>query len=116
MKSLNCLNNPDATIRDLLSCLYDLNGEDLRVFEICQSLKKFNLDEVARQAVKDRTTIHRILQKLVSAGLVTKEFDSIPRGGRVTVFEAMPVSAVKTQINERMRNLEENVSKILSKL
>ncbi|MDS0256896.1 helix-turn-helix domain-containing protein [Thermoplasmatales archaeon AK] len=116
MKSLNCLNNPEATIADLLSCLYDLNVEELRIFQMCMKLGRFNLDEIAEMAAKDRTTIHRILQKLVSAGLVTKEFGSIPRGGRISVFGAMPLSVIKMQIRDRMRNLEENVSRILESL
>lgn len=116
VKSLNCLSNPGATIADLLSCLYDLNVEELRIFQLCSRLGKFNLDEIAEIAAKDRTTVHRILQKLVSVGLVTKEFGSIPRGGRISVFEAMPLSAIKMQIQDRMRKLEENVSRILEAL
>ncbi|MEM0155855.1 MAG: hypothetical protein QW597_04550 [Thermoplasmataceae archaeon] len=81
---------------DLLSCLYSLNTAECDLFFSLYGMSEISLDSLAQRANKDRSTVHRILEKLVMAGLCFKDSVSLENGGYRNIYYTIePVSLVE---------------------
>lgn len=83
---------------DLLRCMYNLADMDMEALRLMLSEGPFKAEVLAERLGRDRSTVYRSLQKLVSCQVVTKETRSLDRGGYYHVYAAVP----KDLLRERM--------------
>jgi predicted transcriptional regulator len=57
-----------------------------------------NANELADQMGKDRSTVYRALQKMLTCGMVLRETRSIPRGGYFHVYRAIGRKELKEKL------------------
>lgn len=105
MDSIDFLTRKGATCTDLLSCLYNLKPVDLAV--LCEVAKRENatLDQIAEAVERDRSSTHRCLAKLVSAGLVHKQSRTLKSGGYYHVYSIVEPSKIKDQARQRVNDI-----------
>ena len=77
------------TCQDLVQCAYSLNGFEIEVYARLLETGPLNANDLADQMCKDRSTVYRALQKMLSCGMVLRETCSIPRGGYLHVYRAI---------------------------
>lgn len=101
------------TCTDLLRCMYNLSDMDMETLTLLLTDGPFKADDLADRLGRDRSTVYRSLQKLVSCQVVTKETRSLDRGGYFHVYAAVP----KDVLRERLEHcVEEWHSRVLTLL
>ena len=102
MSSIALLTRRGASCSDLLNCLYDLTPVESELFYILIKNSPKTLDQLAKLIKRDRSTTHRCLQKLVSAGLSYKETKGLKEGGYYHVYSATELSKIKNQSEQKV--------------
>jgi predicted transcriptional regulator len=98
---------------DLLSCLYSLNTAECDLFFSLYGLSELSLDTLARKAGKDRSTVHRILEKLVMAGLCFKDSVSLENGGYRNIYYTLDPAALVEKLEYDVARIEDGLESAL---
>ena len=91
-KNINC--------SDVLECTFDLNKADVKVFRKLKELGESRVEDLAQKLNKDRSTVYRSLQKLVSCEICIKETKTIEKGGYYHVYSCNDILKVKEKMKE----------------
>ena len=117
--SVNTLTRMNATVKDLFIQLYDLSPLDLDILFMLISKKNddkpMTLDEVSKEADRDRSTTFRSLQKLVSLGLCVKETKTIKDGGYFHVYSVVDMETFKKETERKVKDLQKSLDRLLKK-
>ena len=114
MDSIQLLTRKGATCSDLLSCLYNLKTIDLEVFLEVARKDCATLDQVSESVQRDRSSIHRCLSKLVSAGLVHKQSRTLKSGGYYHVYSVVEPSKIKEQARQKVKEITEGLEDLIN--
>ncbi|MCL5877637.1 MAG: hypothetical protein M1540_07490 [Candidatus Bathyarchaeota archaeon] len=109
MDSIQSLTKKNATCQDLLSCLYNLKPTDLEVLLTVAKNEGSTLDEIAHKVQRDRSSIHRILSKLLTANLVTKQTKTLKGGGYYHCYTMLDPTLIKKHAKERVREITKSL-------
>ena len=115
--SIATLTRVNSTVKDLFVYLYNLSTleTDLILLLMLNSKNPMTLEQVSNQLNRDKSTVFRSLQKLVSLGIVTKETRTIKEGGYFHVYSAIDTKTFKTQTEKKVKELEASFQRILRK-
>jgi predicted transcriptional regulator len=116
--SVNTLTRMNATVKDLFIQLYDLSPLDLDILFMLISKKDhepMTLDDVSKEADRDRSTTFRSLQKLVSLGLCVKETKTIKDGGYFHVYSVVDMETFKKETERKVKDLQKSLDRLLKK-
>ncbi len=109
MNSIQILTKRDATCSDLLGCLYNLKPIDIEVFLEVARTKNATLTQISELVNRDRSSIHRCLSKLVSAGLVFKQSRTLKSGGYYHVYSTAEAFKIKENARQRVKEITESL-------
>lgn len=120
---VNTLTRLNATVKDLFIQLYDLAPLDMDILFMLIAAnnvkndddKPMTLDGISEAVDRDRSTIFRSLQKLVSLGLVVKETKTIKEGGYFHVYSAVDMETFKAETEKRVKDLQKSLDRLLKK-
>ncbi len=90
----------DASCRDIVKCLYRLSDFELAIYRKLVKQGPQKADDLAPVLKKDRSTVYRALQKLVSSGLAFRDTKTIDRGGYYHVYAAVSPEALKQKLHK----------------
>jgi predicted transcriptional regulator len=113
MNNLPTIGTKKATCQDLLTCLYNLKTTDLEVLLTTAKNPDATLDQIAQKVQRDRSSIHRILAKLVSANLVTKQSKSIKGGGYYHTYSMVEPKKIKKHAKERLEEITQSLNELI---
>jgi predicted transcriptional regulator len=113
MDNIQLLTRRGATCSDLLSCLYNLKPLDLEVFLEVAKNENSTLTQIAEIVHRDRSSTHRCLSKLVSAGLVHKQSKTIKGGGYYHVYSMVEASKIKEYARQRVEEITESLESLI---
>jgi predicted transcriptional regulator len=108
----------NATVKDLFIQLYDLSPLDLDILFMLISKKNdepMTLDQISKEADRDRSTTFRSLQKLVTLGLCIKETKTVKEGGYYHVYSVVDMETFKKETERRVRDLQKSLERLLKK-
>ncbi len=88
-----------ATCRDIVKCVYGLSDFELLIYKKLVKQGPLKADDLAPSVKKDRSTVYRALQKLVSSGLAFRETKTIERGGYFHVYTAVQTNQLKQRLH-----------------
>ena len=114
MDSIQLLTRRGATCSDLLSCLYNLKPIDLEIFLEVARKGSASLDQVSESVHRDRSSVHRCLSKLVSAGLVHKQSRTLKSGGYYHVYSAVEPSKIKEQARQKVKEITAGLEDLIN--
>ena len=115
---INTLTRLNATVKDLFIQLYDLSPLDLEILFMLISKKNdepMTLDQISKEADRDRSTTFRSLQKLVGLGLCIKDTKTIKEGGYYHVYSVVDMKTFKIETERRVRDLQKGLERLLKK-
>ena len=115
---INTLTRMNATVKDLFIQLYDLSPLDLDILFMLISKKNeepMTLDQISKEADRDRSTTFRSLQKLVTLGLCIKETKTIKEGGYYHVYSVVDMETFKMETERKVRDLQKSLERLLKK-
>jgi predicted transcriptional regulator len=113
MDSIQLLTRRGATCSDLLSCLYNLKPIDLEVFLEVAKNENATLDQIAQLVQRDRSSTHRCLSKLVSAGLVHKQAETLKGGGYCHIYSIVEPFKIKEHARQRVKEITESLESLI---
>ncbi len=113
MDSIQTITRVGASCRDLLSCLYNLKPIDLCVFLEVAKNPDATLDQIAELVQRDRSSTHRVLAKLISADLVSKQTRTIRGGGYYHVYNAANPAQIRGHARQRVKEITESFERLI---
>lgn len=116
MKSLSCLSEKGAGFTDLVGCLFSLNDLELEILNALENGAVMSLDDLAGIVGRNRTTVFRSIDKLISLGFIFKIISSLSRGGRIASYRRTGPEELKRLIYERKTSICENFERIIEKI
>lgn len=118
---INALTRINSTVRDLFIYLYNLSPLELDILltlitKSSNDNKNFmTLEELTRELDRDKSTVFRSLQKLVSLGICLKETRTIKEGGLYHAYSVIDIESFKLETEKRVKELEKSFNRILKK-
>src|ERR671930_717051 len=108
---------PSATVKDLLVFLYQLCPLDVDVLFILlkhsnnnrKGERSMSLEEIAKEAHREKSTVFRSLQKLVNLGLCTKETVTGKRKGYHHIYSVLDSKAFKKEVEKEAQLIVEQI-------
>lgn len=113
MDSLQVLTRKGATCSDLLTCLYGLKPIEIEVLLKAAKRGSSTVDEIAADVRRDRTTTHRCLSKLASAGLVYRRTSSLKGGGYYHAYAVVEPGKIKEVAAGKVREVAESLQRLV---
>jgi predicted transcriptional regulator len=111
--SLHVLTRKGATCSDLLTCLYGLKPIEIEVLLGTAKRGASTVDEVAAEVKRDRTTTHRCLSKLASAGLVYRRTYSMKGGGYYHAYSVVEPKKIREEASGKVREITESLLRLV---
>lgn len=100
---------------DLLRCMYNLSDMDMEVLRLLLAEGPFRAEDLAERLGKDRSTVYRSLQKLVSCQVISKETKSLERGGYYHVYATVPRDVLRERLEHCIEEWHSRVSMFLDR-
>ena len=113
MDSIQFLTRKEATCQDLLSCMYNLKPIDLEVFLQVAKNQWATLDQIAESVKRDRSSTHRVLAKLQSAGLIHKQSRGLKGGGYYHIYAAANPEKIKENAKQRVKEITDSLQNLI---
>jgi len=102
-----------ASCSDLISCLYALNSTEIDIFFSLYGMEEITLERLSTAAGRDKSTIHRILEKLVSAGLCFKDTKAMEKGGFRNIYYTISPEKLIEKITYDAEKISEGLNSAL---
>lgn len=103
------------TLKDLVQCNYSLNESEYHIFaEIIKSKKGLSVKELVDKVKKDRTTVQKILTKLLNRKLLMKRQINLDRGFMFVYFSKNKdeiIGEIEGNVEEYFVKIRESIQK-----
>ena len=86
--------------KDIVQCAFSLNDFEVDVYRAASMSGPVRADELADAMGKDRSTVYRALQKLMSCGMVHRETKSLEKGGYYHMYEAINKDILRSKLEQ----------------
>lgn len=104
-----------VTLKDLVQCNYNLNDSEYLIFsQLVMSKRGLSVKEIVDKVEKDRTTVQKILTKLLKRGLLMKRQVNLDRGFMFVYFSKNKEEIVK-EIEANVNSYFESIKQSLEK-
>ena len=113
MDSIQSVTRRGATCSDLLSCLYNLKPIDMEVLIEVAKNQEAMLTQIAELVHRDRSSTHRCLSKLVSAGLVHKQSKTLEGVGYYHVYSIAEPEQIKEYARQRVKEITDSLESLI---
>jgi predicted transcriptional regulator len=100
---------------DLIQCAYSLGEFEVEVYDVLLEQGPLRADELASRVGKDRSTVYRALQKLMTCGMASRETKSIERGGYYHVYRAIDRDALRLRLEKCVQDWYARMNEVLDK-
>jgi predicted transcriptional regulator len=94
---------------DFVKCVFSLNDTDILILKSIPENEGKSINDITKMIKKDRSTIHRSLDKLVSCNICYKERKSGKKRGFIDYYYTIPD---KELLRRAEKNLDDCYSKI----
>lgn len=113
---ISAITRMNSTVKDLFIYLYDLSPLELDLlFFLIKNKKPLTMEELARKADRDKSTIFRSLQKLVGSGICIKDTKTLKEGGYYHAYSAIDMESFRMETEKRVKELHESFDRLLRK-
>jgi predicted transcriptional regulator len=113
---LSSITRLNATVKDLLIYLFDLAPLEIDLlFTLMKARKSLTVDDLAKKLSRDRTTIFRSVQKLVSVGICAKDTKTLKDGGYYHIYSAVDKETFKLAVEMKIKEVQQSFDRILKK-
>ena len=103
------------TCKDLVQCAFNLNEFEVSVYCHLLEMGPSRADDLAQGMDRDRSTVYRSLQKLMSCGMVYRETRSIERGGYFHLYAPISKEAMKDKLERCVEEWHGRMLEMLTK-
>jgi len=105
----------EANCRDIVQCAYNLSELELEVYKKLLEMGPSRSDDVSTMLNKNRSTVYRSLQKLISCGICYRETKSLEQGGYFHLYVAIDKEALRKKMMECVDEWKERIDEAISR-
>ncbi|MFZ0695969.1 MAG: MarR family transcriptional regulator [Nitrososphaeraceae archaeon] len=107
----------NSTIKDLFTNIFDLSPleVDLLLFLIANNDAYMTLEQLAKETNRDKSTVFRSLQKLVTLGICIKETKTMKGGGYYHTYGAIDVKSFKIITERKVKEIQQSFDRLLKR-
>lgn len=103
------------SLKELVQCNYNLNESEYLIFaEIIKSKKGLSVKDLVEKIDKDRTTVQKILTKLLNRKLLMKRQINLDRGFMFVYFSKNKdeiITEIEANVDEYFARIKESILK-----
>lgn len=104
-----------VSLKDLVQCNYSLNDSEYVIFsQLILSKSGLSVKEIVEKVDKDRTTVQKILAKLLKRGLLMKRQVNLDRGFMFVYFSKNKteiIAEIEKNVESYFLNIKESLEK-----
>ncbi|MGM0398702.1 MAG: helix-turn-helix domain-containing protein [Halobacteriota archaeon] len=105
----------DMQCEGLLECMHGLKTLDKEVFKSLTSAEEpLTVDEIADRVDRERSTAYRAVQRLLSAGFITKEQVNYEQGGYYHVYKPTDPDAIAEDMQRLLNDWYAKMGQLIS--
>ena len=105
----------DMQCEGLLECMHGLKTLDKEVFkELTSTDDPLTVDEIADRVDRERSTAYRAVQRLLSAGFITKEQVNYDQGGYYHVYKPTDPDAIAKDMQRLLNDWYAKMGQLIS--
>lgn len=105
-----------SSCQDLMRCAYSLNEFEVHLYKKLSEVGPVRVDELAKHLGKERSTVYRALQKLMSCGMCYRETRALERGGYYHVYLAADRTELRRKLEQCVSDWHERMMRALSRI
>lgn len=98
---------------DLIKCVFNLNETDIKIIQSFSGNQGKTIKEITKIVGKDRSTVHRSLEKLISCHLCYKERKSGETRGFVDYYYLIPIKDILEMVESNLDKCYSKIKRIL---
>jgi predicted transcriptional regulator len=111
--SIRLLTRADCSCSDVFSCLFCLSPPEIDLLNILlKSNKELTLENLSDRLRRNKGTVFRALQKLVSLNLCDKAARTRTAGGYYHVYTAADIDAIENNTRQRIAEVQRALTRI----
>jgi predicted transcriptional regulator len=103
----------EFTCSELVWCVFNLNDTDIQVFTTISKKKGMTVNQISQIIKKDRSTVHRSLEKLIACNLCYRERKSGPTRGFVDYYHTILIQEVFNKAEQRLDTCYQKLKKLI---
>ena len=113
--SMNEYLSQDMECEGLLECMHGLKGLDKEVFKmLADTDEPLTVDEIAERVDRERSTAYRAVQRLLSAGFITKEQVNYEQGGYYHVYKPTDPDVIAEDMQRLLNDWYAKMGQLIS--
>jgi len=116
MVNITQLTRRGSTCTDFLTCIYDLSTSDAYVFSVLKKNGTMTLDQLSEKIHRNRSTVFKSLQRLVSVGIVYKTPRTLQAGGKYYEFHVNDPLIIRKRAEAVVSDIQNSMKKLLNDL
>lgn len=105
-----------ASCEDLLRCMMNIGDLELSILRRLLKKGPQRSEDLSRHLRRDRSIVHRGLQRLMACGLVVREKRNLDQGGYFYVYTSIPTSMIKRKMKDCIDNMYTNMKGLVDDL
>ena len=98
----------------IIKCVFNLSNTDLEILQSFQEDNGLTIKELTNKIGKDRSTIQRSLEKLISCRLCYKERKSGKPRGFVYYYYRIPIKEILQHIDQNLDECYQKIKNIIT--
>ncbi len=102
-----------SSCQDIVQCAFNLNPFEVEIYKAVARSGPIRADDLAEKVGKDRSTVYRALQKLMSCGMCFRETKNLEKGGYFHVYGAIPCDILKKRLEQCVQDWHSKMLKVL---
>ena len=103
-----------CSCQDIVQCAFNLNSFEVAVYKTVARSGPIRADDLAEKIGKDRSTVYRALQKLMSCGMCFRETKNLEKGGYYHVYGAIPWNVLKKRLEQCVQDWHTKMLEIMA--
>jgi predicted transcriptional regulator len=104
----------DYSCEDVFACLYNLSTSEINLLSILlKSKEPLTLESLSNRTKRDKGTVFRSLQKLVSLDLCTKESRTLKGGGYYHLYNAVDINNIEKNTEHKVKEIQASLNRIM---
>ncbi len=104
-----------SSCQDIIQCAFNLNEFEIEVYKSVLKAGLVRADELADKMSRDRSTVYRALQKLITCGMCFRETKNLEKGGYYHVYGAIDRETLKKRLEVCVEDWPSRMKRALAK-
>jgi predicted transcriptional regulator len=101
--------------KDIIQCAFSLNEFEIEVYKSTAAHGPIRADDLADRMGRDRSTVYRALQRLLTCGMVFRETRSLDKGGYFHVYTGIGRTELRTKLERCVEDWTQRMREALDR-